>query len=201
MLREECCIPLNWNVELCRAEIMHYLGLPRYDLDTEYYEGFCLEQNKGFVVAKSWTAEVVAGLPYVASQLQALGLLDQVGHCQIFVCRPRHIGLWHLDGVDRHASINFPLFNTEHGQVDWTAADIECIKEANEYTTHSVPVDRDAFHRVEHSSVLTGVQLLKTDIWHRLDNADNTLHRVVFSIRFKTNPLYETLRPIFESQV
>lgn len=200
MLREECCIPLDWNAELCRAEIMHYLGLPRYDLDTEYYEGFCVEQSKGFVVAKSWTAEVVAELPYIASQLRKYDLLDQVSHGQIFVCRPRHIGLWHLDGVDRHASINFPMFNTDRGQVDWTAADIECIKEANEYTTHSVPVDRDAYHPVAHLSVLTGVQLLKTDIWHRLDNADNTLHRVVFSIRFKTNPLYETLRPLLESK-
>lgn len=199
MLLEDCCIPLDWNVDLCRAEIMHYLGLPRYDLDTEYYEGFCIEQSKGFVVAKSWTAEVVHSIPYIASQLRKLNLLNQVGHCQIFVCRPHHTGLWHLDGVDRHASINIPLFNTERGQVDWTSEDIECVKEVSEYTTHSVPVDRYASRYIEHSSVLTGVHLLKTDIWHRLDNADNTLHRVVFSIRFKTNPLYEKLRPIFES--
>ena len=176
---------------------MHYLGLPRYDLDPGYYESFCVAQNKGFVVAKSWNADAVSSMPYIASELNKLKLLDQVGHCQIFVCRPHHTGLWHLDGVDRHASINFPLFNTEFGQVDWTPDEIECVKEVSVYTTHSIPVNRYAEHPIAHSSVLTSVQLLKTDIWHRLDNANNPSHRVVFSIRFKTNPLYETLRPIF----
>lgn len=200
MVEKDCFIPLDWNVELCRAEVMHYLGLPRYDLDTPWYDAFCVEQGKPFVVAKSWTAKEVARLPYISAQLAKYGLQDQVSHGQIFVCRPDHTGLWHLDGIDRHASFNFPLFNTERGQVEWTTDNITCRTEISSYTTHSVPVDLHAVHDVAHASVLTGVQLLKTDIWHRLNNAGNPLHRIVFSIRLKTNPLYETLRPLFEKQ-
>lgn len=200
MLRQDCFVNLDWNSDLCRAEILHYMALPSYNVSPDYYENFCVEQNKGFIVAKSWSADAVAKLPYVSSQLRKHGLVEQIGHCQIFVCRPRHVGLWHLDGIDRHASVNFPLFNTDQGQVDWTAASIECLKETTAYTTHSIPVNRDAVHPVSHSGLLTGVQLLKTDIWHRLNNEQNPFHRIVFSIRFKTNPLYETLRPIFENK-
>jgi hypothetical protein len=195
------CIALDWDVERCRAEIMEHMHLPRYDLDTDFYNQFCVVQNTGFVVACSWTAEQTRQLPYIGGLLHQYGLLDQVGHSQMFVCRPRHMGMWHLDGVDRHASINFPLWNTSRGRVDWTEHEVEHIREANQYTTHAVQSRWTDYYPVSHSSVLHGVQLLKTDKWHRLDNTDNDHHRVVFSIRFATNPTYEWLRTRLQRQL
>ena len=160
----------SWDHSLIAYEVKKAFKLPEYDAAVDFYENFCVVQKQNFVVAKSWTAEELHQLPYVSSKLKQVGIFDQIGHGQIFVCRPRYVGLWHLDGVDRHASLNFPLFNTDEGVVEWTDEDIPCVMEANQYTTHSVPVDRFAPRNIIASSKLPCAQLLKTDIWHRLNN-------------------------------
>ena len=192
----------SWDHRFIAHEVKKQFHLPEYNDDPAFYEDLCKSQGTSFVVGKRWRQPEVNKLQYLTKKLRQIGISDTIQHGQLFVCRPNFVGGWHLDGINRHLSLNFPLFNTEeYGEVEWTNTEIAAVKEINMYTAHSKPlhtIDAITAWPVAAAARLTCAQLLKVDKWHRLNNKGNPVHRIIFSIRLNSNPLYEDLLPLFE---
>lgn len=182
---------LNWPIDLIVNEAKTVLQLPLYPDD--WYDDHCVRQNCPFVVAKIWSPKFVkTRMPQLSEVLNKSGILEDLNHIQLFICRPHHMGAWHLDGDIRKSCINIPIYNTNEGNVEWTNDAMQATRVTNAYTTHWLPVE-NRLTEVCTKTKLLSAQLLRTDKWHRLDNTNNPNHRITISVRFHSNPTFEDL--------
>ncbi len=125
--------------------------------------------------------------------------VGEIDNCKFFICAPGSWGEVHIDGAnpERNCAINIPIFNCESGYMNWFSNepdDRTFISNSNT-NVHSTSKKKEVdFWEVEEKMVLTSPALVRTNIWHNVDNRDNPKHRVVFSFRFKDNPDFEETR-------
>lgn len=178
---------LNVDTIEVRAEILAVTGLGELDVEASSKQ-WLAEQNIEFVVAKYWGAADVAKLTKLQPILSKIG---PVSHGQLFVCKPNHLGIWHLDGNIRNAAINVPLYNCASGIVEWTNDEVDGVLEVTPYTKTWCSKTENLTR--SDSIQLTEAIALRTSKWHRLDNRACSNYRWVFSIRFSNNPTLDDM--------
>ena len=182
-----------------RLEFLQATRSPDYDESRDWYDHFNYRHNSNIAVVglEGLASESMPTLHGILGKLNAAKGLE-LSHFQMFVCRPHHAGMYHTDGVDRKASFNVPIFNCEVGGIDWTQDDPPgAYRFESEFTTNMRTEERD-LPTIDHM-VLDSIKLLRVDTWHRINNLNNPNHRVVFSLRFRGNPSFETVLNAFNS--
>lgn len=156
---------------------------------------FRLEYNQLFSVA-----------PHTKKLFGELGITEvpHVNYFQFFVSRPKSRGVVHIDGRDRHCCLNIPLFNGGAGTVEWfgthnfPAAPTRVSKVGTLGTYPEAYEHRYTDELADEAAITRGLQLVKTDIWHRANNSLNDRYRLVFSLRLMNNPSFEdTLKQVW----
>lgn len=176
---------------LLRAEILSTFKLPEYAVDSAYYDKLCQEQTGWMAITR--LASDLERLPRLARFVASIRPLATFSHIQMFVTRPHYVGAWHLDGVDRKAAINIPLFGCDCGGIEWTDTVFESQLIQGKLTSYHEPrATENAV--VSDSNLLTHMTVVRTDIWHRINNTANPAHRITASLRFKDNPTFDQLR-------
>ena len=128
-----------------------------------------------------------------------LANIGEIENCKFFICAPNSWGEVHIDGgiPPRNCAINIPIYNCEQGLMNWFSnepADHKFISNENT-NVHSTDKNRDIdFWVPAEQMVLTSPALVRTNIWHNIDNRDNNKHRVVFSFRFQDNPEFDAVK-------
>jgi len=131
----------------------------------------------------------------VIRRLQIMGL--EVENCKYFLCRPHTKGNVHIDGAPpRKCGLNFPVFNCQQGVMQWFDNDYEPLEIITDRTRIILPKTEDTAPNEYLRLTLTKPTLVKTDVWHGVDNTDNPDNRVVFSIRFKGNPEFDDVKTL-----
>lgn len=174
-----------------REEFIRVWKLPDYKTNRAWYDD--QYNNQKDKVAVIHIATSLDAYPKLKAVVASFYPLELFSHIQLFVAQPRHVGVWHLDGVDRKASINIPIYNCEVGAIEWTDAVFDkATRFKSEFTTHMAVTAPDA--NVSDRGVLTEIALVRANTWHRINNSENANHRVVLALRFKDNPEFETLQ-------
>mgnify|MGYP001253640018 CR=1 FL=1 len=137
--------------------------------------------------------------PELETLLRALGLGKwDVNYYQFFVAAPFQRGVMHIDGINRHCCINMALYNGDKGTIQWyeshgfIAAPPRVSHVGTLGTYPEKFEDRYTDLPPDEEVITEGLQLVKTDIWHRVDNTANDRYRTIFSIRLIDNPSFES---------
>ena len=80
--------------------------------------------------------------------------------------------------------------------MQWFDNDYEPLEIITDRTRIILPKTEDIAPNEYLRLTLTKPTLVKTDVWHRVDNIDNPDNRIVFSIRFKGNPEFEDVKAL-----
>ncbi len=182
-----------------RREFLSAVYAPEYSADPDWYDSFNIAHDSNIAVVglEPLKSQDMPTLHGILDQLNRVSGLE-LSHFQMFVCRPRHAGMFHTDGVDRKASFNVPLFNCEVGGIDWTEDNpIGAYRFESEFTTNMRTEAKDL--PVLDRMTLDSIKLLRVNTWHRINNLANDKHRVVFSLRFAGNPDFDTVLNAFNS--
>lgn len=116
---------------------------------------------------------------------------------RIFITSPHKKFPIHKDCVGkkndlREWAINIPLFNCDRGFNTWYED-----KPEYEHKQHYVhPAAVSLTHpspELSHKQPLSNISLVRTDIFHGVDNTDNDYYRVVLSLRSNDNITYNQL--------
>jgi len=121
---------------------------------------------------------------------------------QVFAISPRSIGMIHKDGIDRKAALNIPLDGCDKGTMDWFVDGFTERLIKTQYTNVRLTDEERNFnaHRSQSapsfSCPITQPSIVNTDIWHRINNFENTNYRYMLSFRFNENPSFTDLKKI-----
>ena len=142
--------------------------------------------------------ELLASAPNTRCLFSELSIeAAAIDYFQFFVARPASRGVVHIDGNYWHCCLNMPLFNGDSGTVEWFGTHnfpAAPTRVSHVGTRGTYPERRDDCYTNEtpDEAVITrGLQLVKTDIWHRANNKLNDRYRLVFSARLMFNPTFE----------
>lgn len=185
-------LPLGFSGALLAKELHDVTGLADYDKDQRWYWGITTKQKDQVAVVP--VTRSLDNFPVLRKAIESFYDASMFGHAQLFVTNPGYLGAWHKDGIDLHASINIPVYGTGLGfqsYIDWTEEHIAGVDYASSHTKHTLGMG--ALQKVSDRCVLDQMCLVRTDVWHRINNRQNTAHRVTLALRFKDNPTFEHL--------
>jgi hypothetical protein len=116
---------------------------------------------------------------------------------QIFAAMPDKCGRIHMDGLDRRCALNIPVKGCSMGQMQWFDNNYTVVTIDNKYTKVRITNEEGPISRLDDTPVfgclLTAPSVVNTDVWHRVDNRQNTDYRYVLSLRFTGNPSMDEL--------
>jgi len=218
-------VKTGWSGASIRAELLAAKVLPPYE-DVEWYSKVCTNVRPtkktagggGYYplptdsIETSITITVddldLKRMPVTRSCIAWYGL-ETYSHALLFIVPPKFMGIWHVDGLQRKAVVNVPLFNCgADSTIEWTDEKLidpsmivtpETAKNRPpEFRSDHVPYLSYETHEgelpVTDTLVLDQVTLLRVNTWHRANNAASDKHRVSLSFRYKDNPSFEALQ-------
>lgn len=181
---------INWNSDALVNDIKQLI---QDDLDESVFDKTCVERSFDFITYRTYRT------PFECATLNSLlrdsNLLDDLSHAQIFIARPGIKSKFHVDGLNpqRKAAINIPISGCKFGVIEWSDASVKGVLKDLGFTSHWVPETPLGESVSSTCSLAEHVHVVKTDKWHRLNLTDNPEWRVVFSLRFMSNPSFEEL--------
>lgn len=128
------------------------------------------------------------------------GTRFEIEHIQVFCILKDSCGMIHVDGIDRKCALNIPLRDCHLGVMEWypnSGLTAKVYRGPN--TISTVAKEELALypgrwpHHGESSTVVNRPAVVRTNVWHRVDNRGNPQHRYMLSLRFKSNPTFEEL--------
>lgn len=123
--------------------------------------------------------------------------IGEIDNCKFFVCKDSVWGGVHIDGPSpsRECAINIPIIDCNNGIMNWFSnTDHSIVVSTSRTNVHTSDYHNDIDHwNVKESMLLTQPALVRTHIWHNIDNRLNPHTRIVFSIRLKNNPKFESV--------
>lgn len=120
-----------------------------------------------------------------------------VQHAQIFHVSAGALPMIHVDGVDRHCALNVPLRGANQGLMEWFDYPFEPYVYRGDNTISTVTMEEvHGLPRRTNEHPFKSIRVFKpcvvrTNVWHRIDNRENPQDRYVLSLRFKDNPTFE----------
>jgi hypothetical protein len=112
--------------------------------------------------------------------------------------RANSVGKIHRDGLNRYCALNIPVANCEMGMMQWFDNNYEMT--VQQYTRTVVrSIHGDTFDPTlpsTYQTLITQPSLVNTDVWHRIDNSQNSFDRYILTFRFKDNPTYEDMKSL-----
>lgn len=124
---------------------------------------------------------------------------------QVFCVGRNSIGMIHKDGRDRKCALNVPLRGCGNSVMEWYDHPFETRELTSKTTIVRVTEDEYVGHPTKwpHDgnirTVIERPTLVNTNIWHRINNADNPENRYIASFRFKDNPTFEEVHSLINS--
>lgn len=124
-----------------------------------------------------------------------------------FITLPRQVSHIHADGVSaertRHCGLNFPIANCEFTYMNWFGnhpVDSE-PKDVVSRVPARYPIDlamANATWTPSHQLELKRPAVVRTDVWHNIDNSRQENQRKIVSVRFEGNPTLNELAARFQ---
>jgi hypothetical protein len=126
------------------------------------------------------------------------GIPFEIEHIQVFCILRDSCGMIHVDGIDRKCALNIPLRDCHLGIMEWfPKSGFTHKKFASPTTVAGVTNEELAIYpkrwplRGDNITVVNRPAVIRTNIWHRVDNRGNPQYRYMLSLRFKDNPSFE----------
>lgn len=136
--------------------------------------------------------------------IQALSQIQKLGwgieNAKFFRCEPFSIGDIHKDS-DTHCALNIPVSGCLYSLMKWFNLDDDREMRIEEKGKLVLILPQNPVYRNHPHSLRTVLKrmelihptLVRTHVWHAIDNQANSLPRIVLSIRFSGNPTFEDM--------
>ena len=115
--------------------------------------------------------------------------------------RANSVGKIHKDGLNRNCALNIPVSNTEIGNMQWFSDEFKInVEQYSKTVVRSI--EEDEFSTtvpVAYEQTILKPSLVNTNIWHRIDNSQNTEDRYILTLRFNGNPSYKIMKTLLTS--